>query len=60
MPEVFRDRGFRFFFYSNEGSPLEPIHIHAEKNGNEAKFWLFRQCRSPTMTAIVREPCASL
>ena len=40
MPVVFRDRGFRFFFYSNEGSPREPMHIHVEKDGVEAKFWM--------------------
>ena len=40
MPTVFRERGFRFFFYSNEGSPREPAHIHVEKDNNEAKFWL--------------------
>jgi hypothetical protein len=43
MPTVFRDRGFRFFFYSNEGSPLEPVHIHVEKDNAEAKFWLLPQ-----------------
>ncbi len=30
--------GFRLFFYSNEHN--EPIHIHVEKSGNLAKFWL--------------------
>ena len=40
MPEVFRERGFRFFFYANEGEPVEPPHIHAEQGGMEAKFWL--------------------
>jgi hypothetical protein len=40
MPTVFRERGFRFFFYSNQGLPREPIHIHVEKNDVEAKFWL--------------------
>jgi hypothetical protein len=40
MPTVFTYRGFRFFFYSNEGSPREPAHIHAEKDALEAKFWL--------------------
>jgi hypothetical protein len=40
MPVVFRERGFRFFFYSNEGSPREPLHIHVERNDVEAKFWL--------------------
>ncbi len=40
MPIVMRDRGFRFFFYSNEGSPREPVHVHVLKNGADAKVWL--------------------
>lgn len=40
MPIVFRYRGIRFFFFSNEGSPREPIHIHALRADAEAKFWL--------------------
>jgi len=40
MPTVFRERGFRFFFYSNEGMPREPLHIRIEKGDAEAKFWL--------------------
>ena len=45
MPAVFRERGFRFFFYSNEGSPREPVHIHVEKDDLEAKFWLEPEVR---------------
>lgn len=40
MPVVFRERGYRFFFYSNEGDPLEPVHIHIYKDGADAKFWV--------------------
>ena len=40
MPTVFRQDGFRFFFYSNEGDPREPLHIHVLGAGGEAKFWL--------------------
>jgi Domain of unknown function (DUF4160) len=40
MPTVFRARGFRFFFYSNEGRPREPPHVHVEQGRREAKFWL--------------------
>ncbi|MDP8240469.1 MAG: DUF4160 domain-containing protein [Candidatus Hatepunaea meridiana] len=40
MPVVFRYKGFRFFFYSNEGSPREPLHIHVRKGEAVAKFWL--------------------
>jgi hypothetical protein len=41
MPVVFRFEGYRFHFYSNEGDPLEPIHIHVTKDENDAKFWLY-------------------
>jgi hypothetical protein len=38
MPTVLRVFGYRFFFYSLEGS--EPPHIHVEHGDNVAKFWL--------------------
>ena len=37
MPTVLRFSGFRFFFYSLEGS--EPPHVHVEHGGRIAKFW---------------------
>lgn len=40
MPVILRYNGHRFFFYSNEGNPLEPAHIHVSKGGYEAKIWL--------------------
>jgi len=40
MPTLFRYKGFRFFFYSNEGNPREPAHVHVEQDDREAKFWL--------------------
>ena len=39
-PVVLRFRGLKFFFYSNEGLPPEPAHIHVRQGGAEAKFWL--------------------
>jgi hypothetical protein len=41
MPVVFRHKGFRFYFFSNEGNPREPVHIHVMKDGIDAKFWLW-------------------
>ncbi|MBP7584963.1 MAG: DUF4160 domain-containing protein [Spirochaetes bacterium] len=38
MPVILTRDGFRYFFYSNEG--LEPVHIHVEKAGSVAKFWI--------------------
>jgi Domain of unknown function (DUF4160) len=40
MPVILRFKGYRFFFYSNEGNPLEPVHIHVRNAEAEAKFWL--------------------
>lgn len=40
MPVVFRYQGHRFFFFSNEGNPREPMHIHVRNGGCRAKFWL--------------------
>lgn len=35
MPTIFREKGYRFFFYSNEHLP---VHIHIEKESKTAKF----------------------
>ncbi len=40
MPVVFRFNGVRFFFFSNEGNPREPLHIHAQRGECLAKIWL--------------------
>lgn len=40
MPVILRFKAYRFFFYSNEGNPLEPAHIHVRSPEGEAKFWL--------------------
>ncbi|WP_328588202.1 DUF4160 domain-containing protein [Ciceribacter selenitireducens] len=29
-------RRLYFFFYSNEGDPREPIHVHVRRGGSEA------------------------
>jgi hypothetical protein len=35
---VLRWRGYRFYFFSNEGR--EPPHIHVDRDGNSVKYWL--------------------
>ena len=40
MPKVFEWNGYRFFFFSNEGNPMEPCHIHVRKGDSIAKFWI--------------------
>lgn len=38
MPTVLVVDGFRFFFWSNEGT--EPPHIHVERGDAAGKWWL--------------------
>ncbi len=40
MPVVFRQDGLRYYFFSNEGRPPEPLHIHVTGGGRDAKVWL--------------------
>ena len=40
MPVIFRYKGYKFFFYSNEGMPREPLHVHVRKGSAVAKFRL--------------------
>ncbi|MCK9226059.1 MAG: DUF4160 domain-containing protein [Candidatus Muirbacterium halophilum] len=37
-PTIFREKGYRFFFFSNENN--EPAHIHVEKDDKYGKIWL--------------------
>jgi hypothetical protein len=43
LPVIVRHKGYRFFFFSNEGDPPEPPHIHVRRGEAVAKFWLFPQ-----------------
>ena len=40
MPVILRYKGYTFFFFSNEGNPREPLHVHVRKAGATAKFWI--------------------
>lgn len=63
MPTVLRVAGYRFFFFSLEGT--EPPHIHVEQAERYAKFWLapvalvnsrgFRTNEISEILGIVRE-----
>jgi hypothetical protein len=63
MPNVLRTGPYRFFFYS--GDAHEPPHVHVEREGKCAKFWLepvrletsgwFSRAEINTLTRIVEE-----
>lgn len=40
MPVVLRQGALRVFFYSNEGDPREPAHVHVHGPGGKAKIWV--------------------
>jgi hypothetical protein len=40
VPVVLRKDGLRYFFFSNEGDPREPPHVHVKGGGRDAKIWL--------------------
>ena len=52
MPVVLRYKGFRYFFYSNQGDPREPVHVHVRGGGSEAKFWLHPELRLASSTGM--------
>lgn len=60
MPVVFRYKSYRFFFFSNEGNPREPIHIHMEGSDGEAKFWLYPDVRVASSAGFSRSMLAEL
>ncbi|MEM6895835.1 MAG: DUF4160 domain-containing protein [Pseudomonadota bacterium] len=63
MPTILRTDGYRFFFYSNEGDPREPVHIHIMQGRAEAKFWLepdIRLARSHGFDARTLRKLASM
>ncbi len=43
MPQVFKVGSYWVYFWSNEGEPLEPIHVHIAKGSptaNATKVWI--------------------
>lgn len=42
MPTIHRERGYRFYFNSDEGN--EPAHIHIKGKSGRMKIWLTNLC----------------
>lgn len=45
MPIVLRYKGCKLFFFSNEGNPREPLHVHVRKAEAVAKFWIIPEIK---------------
>jgi uncharacterized protein DUF4160 len=60
MPVVFRHLGIRFYFFSNEGNPREPLHVHASRPDADAKLWLTPDIRVAESVGFSRKDQADL
>lgn len=43
MPQLFRIGAYTIYFWSNEGQPLEPVHVHIAEGrpvANGTKLWV--------------------
>ena len=43
MPQIFKIGSYIVYFWSNEGKPEEPIHVHISENtprANATKIWI--------------------
>ncbi|MCD7746236.1 MAG: DUF4160 domain-containing protein [Lachnospiraceae bacterium] len=43
MPQIFKIGAYLIYFWSNEGEPLEPIHVHVAEgypSENSTKIWI--------------------
>ena len=49
MPQLLRFGPYRIYFLSNEGLPLEPIHVHVSNgvpNAEATKIWITQNKRA--------------
>lgn len=49
MPQLLRFGPYRIYFWSNEGMPLEPIHVHISNgipNAEATKVWITQNKRA--------------
>jgi hypothetical protein len=40
VPIIVVARGYPIFFYSNQGDPREPLHVHVRRGEFAVKIWL--------------------
>ncbi len=48
MPQIFKIGGYWVYFWSNEGNPIEPVHIHVSEGApqeNGTKIWITKAGR---------------
>ncbi len=59
MPQIFRIGAYTVYFWSNEGAPLEPIHVHIAEgraSANGTKVWITRSGKTVLSNNNARIP----
>ena len=48
MPQLFRSGPYSIYFWSNEGQPLEAVHVHIAQrpSANATKVWISSEGRA--------------
>lgn len=49
MPQLFKIGGYYVYFWSNEGRPIEPVHVHISSGApteNGSKVWVTSRGRA--------------
>lgn len=49
MPQIFRFNSYTLYFWSNEGEPIEPIHVHVAVKTpikNSTKIWITKELKA--------------
>ncbi len=63
MPRMFKIGGYTIYFWMNEGSPVEPVHVHVVEGdpvSNATKIWITREHKALLCHNISRIPNAKL
>ncbi|MBQ0050750.1 MAG: DUF4160 domain-containing protein [Treponema sp.] len=49
MPQVFSIGSFKIYFWTNEGNPKEPVHVHVSEgipSENATKIWITKESKT--------------
>ena len=52
MPSILRYKGDTFFFFSSEGIPREPVHVHVRGQGGIGKIWIEPEVKAAHASGI--------
>ena len=63
MPQIFKLGSYWVYFWTNEGEPLEPIHVHIAEGKplpNATKIWITKDGKCSLANSCVLLKCVLL